>query len=180
LFKKIIAGAGIALVALFAVPTAAQAVYAPEESVTVTGTPAPGETVTATYNEIFIPGADVTFTLTGENAVGATLAVFKAAVNTQSFVKAADASGSVSVDVTLPTNATGTYTLAATDGTTVAPAVSITAAAADGSGSGDSDSDDGLAVTGGTALTAIWIAAGALGLGVVLLLVRSMRRKASV
>ena len=179
MFKKIIAGAGIALVAFFAAPAAAQAVYGPDESVTVEGTPAPGETLTVSYDEIFIPGADVTFTLTGENATGATLAVFKAAVNTKTAVKAADASGSVAIDVTLPTNASGTYTLAATDGTTVAPAVSITVAAADGAGNGSGD-DDGLAVTGGTAITTIWIAGGALALGAALLMIRSMRRKASV
>lgn len=182
MFKKIIAGAGIALVALFAVPTAAQAVYAPEESISVVGTPAPGETVTVTFDEVFFDGEDVSFTLTGESASAATLAVFRAAVDTQSLVKSASADGSVALDVTLPTNAIGTYTVTATGlESGIVGTAAITAVAADGSGSGSDDgSDDGLAVTGGTALTAIWIAAGALGLGVVLLLVRTMRRKASV
>lgn len=173
-----IAGAGIALVALFAVPTAAQALYAPEESITVTGTPAPGETIAVTFDEVFTPGEDVSFTLTGENAVGATLAVFKSAVNTQSLTKAADASGTAVLDVTLPTNATGTYTVTATGLTSgIVGTAAITVVAGDGAGT---DDGDGLAVTGGTALTAIWIAGGALALGIVLLLVRTMRRKASV
>lgn len=179
LFKKIIAGAGIALVALFAAPMAAQA-YGADENISVSGDPQPGETITVTFDEYFTGGEDVSFALTGENAEGATLAVFKAAVNTQTLVKSADASGSVALDVTLPTNATGTYTVTATGlESGIVGTAAITVVAADGSGSGSGD-DDGLAVTGGTALTAIWIAGGALALGVALLLIRTMRRKASV
>ncbi|PSL38911.1 hypothetical protein CLV49_2541 [Labedella gwakjiensis] len=178
MFKKIIAGAGIALVALFAVPTAAQALYAPEDSITVTGTPAPGGTVTVTIDAAFTPGEDVSFTLTGENASAATLAVFKAAVETKSLTKAADASGSAALDVTLPANASGTYTITGTGlSSGIVGTAAVTVVAGDGSGT---DDGDGLAVTGGTALTAIWIAGGALALGIVLLLVRTMRRKASV
>jgi hypothetical protein len=180
MFKKIIAGAGIALVALFAAPAAAQAVYAPDESITVTGSPTPGGTVTVAIDAAFTPGEDVSFTLTGENASDATLAVFRAAVETKSLTKAANADGSTSVDVTLPTNASGSYTITATGlESGVVGTAAITVVAADGAGNGAGD-DDGLAVTGGTAITTIWIAGGALALGAALLMIRSMRRKASV
>jgi hypothetical protein len=143
MFKKIIAGAGIALVALFAAPAAAQAVYAPDESITVTGSPTPGGTVTVAIDAAFTPGEDVSFTLTGENA-------------------------------------SGTYTITATGlESGVVGTAAITVVAADGAGNGSGD-DDGLAVTGGTAITTIWIAGGALALGAALLMIRSMRRKASV
>jgi hypothetical protein len=176
LFKKIIAGAGIALVALFAAPAAAQAVYAPDESIIVTGTPAPGEEIAVTFDEVFTPGEQVSFQVTGSGT--ATLAVFKAA--TVGITKTADAAGTAVVDVTLPADATGTYTVTATGLTSgIVGTAAVTVVAADGSGAGDEDGD-GLAVTGGTALTTIWIAAGALALGVVLLLVRGMRRKATV
>jgi hypothetical protein len=179
MFKKIIAGAGIALIALFSVPAAAQA-YGADENISVAGDPQPGETITVTFDEYFFGREDVSFALTGENATGATLAVFKAAVNTQTLVKSADASGSVALDVTLPTDATGTYTVTATGLTSgLIGTAAITVVAADGAGNGAGD-DDGLAVTGGTAITTIWIAGGALALGAALLMIRSMRRKASV
>ncbi|RWZ68623.1 hypothetical protein ELQ92_05335 [Labedella populi] len=61
----------------------------------------------------FEPNETVSFTLTGKNGAGATLAVFRAAISTASLEKAAAADGTASVDVTLPTNAVGDYTLLA-------------------------------------------------------------------
>ncbi|RWZ68624.1 hypothetical protein ELQ92_05340 [Labedella populi] len=176
MFKKFIAGAGIALVALFAAPAAAQAVYAPEEDVIVSGEAQPGETLAVTFDEVFTPGEQVSAQVSGNGQP--TIAIFKAA--TDSVTKAAGADGTVVFDVTLPTDASGTYSVTATGlESGIIAAADITVVAADsGSGAGD-DSGDGLAVTGGTALTAIWIAAGALGLGVVLLLVRTLRRNAN-
>jgi hypothetical protein len=172
LFRKIIAGAGIALVALFAAPAAAQAVYAPDESIIVTGSATPGGTVTVTFEEVFEPGEQVAFQVTGEGT--ATLAVFKAA--TVGITKTADAAGTASVAVTLPANASGTYTVTATGlSSGIVGTAAVTVVAADAGAS-----DDGLAVTGTTAFTTIWIAAGALALGIVLLLVRTLRRNASV
>lgn len=175
MFKKFIAGAGIALVALFAAPAAAQAVYAPEEDVVVSGEAQPGETLTVTFDEVFTPGEDVSAQVSGNGQPQ--IAVFRAA--TDSTTKAAGADGTVVFNVTLPTDASGTYTVTATGlESGIVGTAAITVVAADGSGSGDEDGD-GLAVTGGTALTAIWIAAGALGLGIVLLLVRTLRRNAN-
>jgi hypothetical protein len=172
LFRKFIAGAGIALVALFAAPAAAHAVYAPEEDAIVTGDPLPGETLSVTFDEVFTGGdspEQVSGQVSGNGAPQ--IAVFKAA--TASVTKTASADGSVAFNVTLPADASGTYSITATglESGRVGTAA-ITVVAEDGSG-------DGLAVTGGTALTAIWIAAGALGLGIVLLLVRAIRRKTS-
>lgn len=176
MFKKALATAGIALVAFFAAPVAANAQYAPapsDDSIVVT----PGGTVTVPFAG-FEASEDVDFTLTGENGAGATLAVFRAAISSSSITKTASESGTVSVTVTLPSNATGEYTLlAAGESGASASAVIAAAAAVDGDEDGNGD---GLAVTGGTALTTIWIAGGALGLGIVLLLVRGLRRKATV
>jgi hypothetical protein len=176
LFRKIIAGAGIALVAVFAAPAAAQAVYGPDENVVVSGEPQPGETVEVTFDEVFEGDEQVSGQVSGNGQP--TIAIFRAA--TDSVVKSA-VDGTVTFDVTLPTDATGTYTVTATglESNIIAEAAITVVAADSGAGAGD-DSGDGLAVTGGTALTAIWIAAGALGLGIVLLLVRGLRRKATV
>jgi hypothetical protein len=179
MIKKVLATAGIALVAFFAAPVAANAQYGPapsDDSIVLT----PGGTTTVPFAG-FEPSEEVSFTLTGENGAGATLAVFRAAISSTSTTKTASTEGTTSVAVTLPTNATGDYTLVATGESSNASATAVitAAAAVDGDENGDGESDD-LAVTGGTALTAIWIAGGALGLGVVLLLVRGLRRKATV
>jgi hypothetical protein len=172
LFRKIIAGTGIALVALFAAPAAAQAVYGPDESIIVDGDPQPGETVVVTFDEYFEGDELVSGQVSGNGQP--TIAIFKAA--TDSVTKAAD-NGTVAFDVTLPTDATGTYTVTATGlSSGLVGTAAITVVAEDGSGDEDGD---GLAVTGGTALTAIWIAGGALGLGIVLLLVRALRRNSN-
>jgi hypothetical protein len=177
MFKKTLATAGIALVAFFAAPVAANAQYAPapsDDAIVVT----PGGTTTVPFAG-FEPSEEVSFTLTGENGAAATLAVFRAAISSASTTKTASTEGTTSVAVTLPTNATGDYTLVATGETSNASATAVITAAAAVDGDDNGDGDD-LAVTGGTALTAIWIAGGALGLGVVLLLVRGLRRKATV
>jgi hypothetical protein len=176
LFRKIIAGTGIALVALFAAPAAAQAVYGPDENIIVEGDAQPGETIEVTFDEYFEGDEQVSGQVSGNGQP--TIAIFKAA--TDSVVKTA-VDGTVSFDVTLPTDATGTYTVTATGlESGLVGTADITIVAEDGSGSGSGDEDgDGLAVTGGTALTAIWIAGGALGLGIVLLLVRALRRNSN-
>jgi hypothetical protein len=174
MITKVLATAGIALVAFFAVPAAANAQYAPaptDDTLAVT----PGGTVEVSFVG-FEPNELVSFTLTGENGAGATLAVFRAAISSASLEKAAAADGTASVEVTLPTNAVGDYTLLAEGADASASAVITAAAAVDP----DEDGDGGLAVTGASALSTIWIAGGTLGLGVVLLLVRGLRRKATV
>jgi hypothetical protein len=177
MIKKVLATAGIALIAFFAVPSTANAQYAPapsDDSIIV----APGDTVTIPFAG-FAPSENVTFTLTGESASSATLALFRAAVDSTTLTKAASTDGTVSVDVTLPTNAVGDYVLAAVGLESDATASTIISVAAAVDPDEEADDDD-LAVTGVSALSTVWIAGGALGLGVVLLLVRGLRRKATV
>src|SRR5680860_886232 len=110
--KKTFAAIALALLAAFAVPTAATAaVYVPESSVTVVGEVIAGGTVTINIAPgSFTAGEQVSFAVTGSGTV--TLSAFKAA--TVTIVKTATASGAASVNVTLPANATGTYTVTAT------------------------------------------------------------------
>ncbi|WP_120338182.1 sortase [Cryobacterium soli] len=183
MFKKSFAAIALAVLAVFAVPAAANAAgYVPDGNIVVSGTIAPGSPVTISFTEgSFTPGEPVSFTLTGENAAGATLATFKSVVNSQSLVKSAAGTGAVALEVTLPTDASGTYTTTATGLTsgTVGTA-SLTVAAVDsagGAGSGTS-TDGGLASTGYNApMLAIWGGAGALLLGIALVVVLGVVRR---
>jgi hypothetical protein len=100
----------------------------------------------------------------------ATLSTFKAA-NTATFVKAADANGGIALDVALPSDASGSYAVTGTDGTTIGTATLTVTAVDAGTGTG-------LAHTGYEApLLLIWGAAGALMLGIALVVVLSIVRR---
>jgi hypothetical protein len=177
--KKSVAAIALAVLAVFAVPAAANAAgYVPEESITVSSsTVTPGGTVTASFSEgAFTPGESVSFTLTGENAASATLASIKAVVNSTSITKTATGAGAVSVAVTPPANASGSYTLTGTGLTSGSVgAVTVSVVAAD---SAAADAAGGLASTGYDApMLAIWAAAGALLLGVALMVALTVVRR---
>ncbi|WEO77992.1 sortase [Cryobacterium sp. SO2] len=179
MMKKSVAAIALAVLAVFAVPAAANAAgYVPEGNITVTdATPAPGETVTVGFADAsFTPGESVSFTLTGENAAGATLATIKAVVNSTSITKTAATDGAVSVAVTLPANATGSYALSGTGLTSGSVGTAtLTAVAAD---AGTAAATGGLASTGYDApMLAIWAAAGALLLGVALMVALTVVRR---
>ena len=184
MFKKSLAAIALAVLAVVAVPTAANAAgYVPVGNITVSGAVAPGGVVEVAFTDgSFTPGESVSFTLTGENASGATLAVVKSVVNSQSLVKTATGSGAVALDVTLPSNASGSYTTTATGLTsgTVGTA-SLNIASADGgaaAGSGSASANGGLASTGYDApMLAIWAAAGALLLGIALMVALTVVRR---
>jgi hypothetical protein len=172
MIKKALAGAGIALALLIATPVAANAAYVPASDVVVSdSTPAPGQAVTVSFEESFIAGEQVRFSVTGEGAVTI------AAITTASVTKAADANGTAFAVVTPPTNATGTYTVTATgvtSGVVGTAALTVVAVAADAPGGVT------LPFTGGTLpIAAIWIASGVLVLGVVLLSVVGIRRRSA-
>ena len=183
MFKKSFAAIALAVLAVFAVPAAANAAgYVPDGNIVVSGTIAPGSPVTISFTEgSFTPGEPVSFTLTGENAAGATLATFKSVVNSQSLVKSAAGTGAVALEVTLPTDASGTYTTTATgltSGTVGTASLTVAAADAAAAGSGSSSADGGLASTGYDApMLAIWAAAGALLLGVALMVALTVVRR---
>jgi hypothetical protein len=179
MFKKSFAAIALAVLAVIAVPTAANAAgYVPVGNVTVSGETAAGATVEVAFTAgSFTPGESVSFTLTGENAASATLASFKAVVNSQSVVKTAAGSGAVALDVTLPADATGTYTTTATGLTsgTVGTAALTVGSADAGAAAGN---NGGLAATGySTPMLAIWAAAGALLLGIALVTVLTVVRR---
>ncbi|WP_460776114.1 hypothetical protein [Microbacterium sp. GXF7504] len=163
-----LAAIAVAIVALVAAPAAANAAYTPSpQGGTTTFTAAPGGSVSVPYTG-FQPGETVRFSLTGENANGATLALVKTAVETKTFDKAASASGAVTVTVTLPSNATGAYTLSAqglTSGTSAA-AVTINAGQVPAATGVDSAS-----------LMGVWIGGGVLLLGGLAVTVFAVRRQ---
>ncbi|KAA9133904.1 LPXTG cell wall anchor domain-containing protein [Microbacterium caowuchunii] len=167
-----IAAVVIAAAAMIAAPAAASAnsynPVAPGGGQVV----APGGTITVPFTG-FAPNEQVTFTLTGENAAGATLAVVKAAVNSTSIVKTASGSGAASVSVTLPANASGTYTLTGVGATSNDPiSVTITVSSTAGGGSG-------LPATGvdSASLMGVWIGGGVLLLGGLAVTVFAVRRQ---
>jgi LPXTG-motif cell wall-anchored protein len=162
-----IAAVVIAVAAIVAAPAAANA-YTPVAPAGTNFVTSPGGTVTVPFTG-FAPDENVSFTLTGENGSGATLAVVKTAVTSKSHVKQADASGAVSVTVTLPSNATGSYALTATGlGSGASTAVTITASAS-----------GGLPATGvdSASLMGVWIGGGVLLLGGLAVTVFAVRRQ---
>jgi LPXTG-motif cell wall-anchored protein len=167
----------IAVAAIVAAPAAANAYTPPTPTPTAPSTPqSPGNTTiiiggNVTLNFVFASFEDVTFVLTGENAQGATLASVKTVVNSKQIVKTADAEGDVAVTVTLPSNASGTYTLAAVGETSgAASPVTLTAVAR---------AEAGLPATGvdSASLMGVWIGGGVLLLGGLAVTVFAVRRQ---
>ncbi|GAB3616235.1 hypothetical protein GCM10027416_07920 [Okibacterium endophyticum] len=172
--KKALAGVLLALVAVFTVPVAANAYVPDDEDVTVSGSVVPGGTVVVTIEDTFAPGSPVSFTVSGYGAV--TIAVFKAA--TDSVTKTADASGTVSAAVTLPTDARGTYTVefsgVGPNGEPIVGSIPLTVSAA-GGGSGGGG---GLPDTGSDlSMLGLWAGGGALLLGAALIATMTVVRR---
>ena len=172
MLKKALAVLSFAVLALVAVPSAANAAgYVPSNNVTVTGNAVPGGTVTVNFAAgSFAPNESVAVSVSGNTSV--TLSAVKAAVLT-TFTKQASSTGALSENVTFPTNASGTYTLTATGLTsgnvgtasiTIVPASGNVASA--GTANNLANSGSNLANTGATLpMLMIWIGAGALVLG---------------
>ena len=175
MLKKITAVFALALAGLFIAPVAANASYVPGADIVVSGNVTAGGTFTVTFTDgAFQPNEDVSLALTGENATGATLA----AVDTKTLVKTASATGSVALNVTLPTNATGTYTVTGTGlSSQIIGTTTVTVRAVAGGGAGGTGGS-GLADTGfSTPAFLVWGAAGAVVLGAALIAVLVMMRR---
>jgi len=176
--RKVFAVIALAILAIFAVPVAANAAgYVPQDSITVSGKSAAGATVTVGFGTgAFGHGADVTFGVTGAGKP-ATLSVFKAATATT--VKTADATGAVDLNVTLPADASGSYTVTGTDTFGTVGTATITVPTADGGLA--NTGGNGLAHTGYSApMLLIWAASGALLLGIAMVVVLSIVRRQRV
>jgi hypothetical protein len=182
MLKKTLATAGIALAVIVATPFAANAAapyVAADNTVVSDSTPAPGQAVTVAFENSFLAGEGVRFSVTGEGAVTI------AAITTASVTKTATAAGNVSAVVTPPANASGTYTVTATgltSGTVGTAALTVVAAnspaGSNGVNANNGSNADNLASTGGNLpIAAIWIASGVLVLGIVLVAVVGIRRR---
>ena len=174
-FKKSLATAALAVIAVFAFAPAANAVdYVSDTAiVSIQAAPVAGETaIVAFAANAFLANESVTYSVTGSHA--ATLSVVKTAVTT-SLTKKASNNGSSSVNVAIPDNAVGDYTVTASAASATYTATLDIIAADAGAGA---DTGTTLPSTGYNApVLVIWGAAGILVLGVALVLVRiSVRR----
>ena len=167
--RRLFVASALAVLAVFAMPLAAQASgYVPADSISVSGTPVAGATVSVAFAEdSFTGGEAVTFAVDGAGA--ATLSAVRAA--TVTLVKSATSTGAASVDVTLPADASGSYRTTATgqlSGAIGTATITISAA----------DAGSGLSGTGYDApVLLIWAGAGALVLGVALVVVLTLLRR---
>jgi len=161
--RKTAAVAAIVAASALALPAAAQAstIYPPSNACNVVPTVVtPGATVTFNCtNGTFTPGEFVSVRVTGNTS--ARVGMIKFAV-TSTGGTTASGTGSISVPVTFPSNASGTYNFEAFSETSAGGASSASISTT-GSGAG-SASDDGLAVTGGdsASLLGLWVGGGAL------------------
>jgi len=184
MFKKSLATAALAVIAVFAfAPAATAAGYVPEDHVSVDATPLAGEPTEIDFAQgSFVGNEVVNFTVTGSHA--ATLSVIKMAV--ESTISKAAVDGAVSVTMVLSPDAFGPYTVTGvgaesgnvgTASMTVVPADAGTDTDT-GAAAGDNAAGT-LSSTGyNVPVLVIWGAAGLLALGVALVLVRlSIRRQ---
>jgi hypothetical protein len=115
----------------------------------------------------FTPGEPVNFTLAGENASGADLGAIQA-YDSKSITKSATSAGGASLTVTLPLNSSGNYqvtAVGATSGNIGIISFAVVPA-------------DTVAHTGSEfPMLVVWIAGGALALGVALILVLRISRR---
>lgn len=106
----VLATTAVAALAVFAPAAAAQAVdYVPEgPCATVSGAPAAGAAIGISYQDgVFGPGEQVGFLATGSG----TVLIDGAPASPIGIEKAASPTGSASIEVTLPTPASGSYTV---------------------------------------------------------------------
>ena len=177
--SKATAALAVAIAAVFAAPAVASAYPADPDVVDAPSSLAPGESGTVTFDD-FAAGETVEFTLTGFNASGATLALVAfAAQDSQTITKEANAQGEAAVSVTLPSNARGSYTLAAVGQDSGESASTTIAVAATGPGDGGTDPGTALPNAGfdGDALLGLWVGGGVLVLaGASIAVATSVRR----
>jgi LPXTG-motif cell wall-anchored protein len=165
--------ATLALGAVFAVPVAASAstIYPPSGSCTATPTTAQagGTIAFECAAETFSPDEDVTITVTGENGAAARIGMVRFAITTASGAAVSGADGSLApVDITLPSNASGTYNIAAVSSTSAGGTAAVTITGADGLPTTGLDQGQTIG---------LWIGGGALLLaGAALAVVAAVRR----
>ncbi|PRZ13464.1 hypothetical protein [Nesterenkonia sandarakina] len=142
-FAKTLSAAGIVgFVALAPAPAFAYAPTETPDSITISI----GAPTTVVFAPVFIAGEDVDITLTGINGNTQGLASV-GAVSSTSVTKTADADGGVAAEVTLNSDAAGSYELTAT-GAEASETVVITVAGAAGTGAEGAGTGTDAANTG--------------------------------
>ena len=165
--------ATLALGAVIAVPAAASAstIYPPSGSCTTTPATAQagGTIVFACAAETFSSDESVTITVTGENGADASIGMVRFAISTASNTTTSAEDGSIApIDITLPSNATGTYNIAAVSSTSAGGTAAVTITGADGLPATGLDQGQTIG---------LWIGGGALLLaGAALAVVAAVRR----
>lgn len=173
LFPRIALASALALGALIAVPAAANAstIYPPSGSCTTTpATAQAGGTIAfECAAETFSPDEEITITVTGENGAAARIGMVRFAITTASSTVSSAEDGSLAaVDITLPSNATGTYNIAAVSSTSAGGTAAVTITGADGLPATGLDQGQTIG---------LWIGGGALLLaGAALAVVAAVRR----
>ena len=172
MFRKLLATLALAGIAVLSGPVAAHAAgYVAADLITVSGSSTAGGTVTVAFNDgAFDPAEQVSVAVSGEGSV--ILAAVRA--NTIDTQKTATGSGALDLNITLPADATGSYTLTATGLSSQNVGTStITVVAADGAALASAGFDAPVAL--------IYSATGALllGLGLVVTLRFTVRRRAA-
>ncbi|WP_312677541.1 LPXTG cell wall anchor domain-containing protein [Microbacterium sp.] len=144
---------------LFAAPAAAQAstIYPPSDACQVSpSTAAPGASFAfSCAADTFSANESVKITITGENGSGATFGFVRFAVSTGAYDTTSGPEGQLpDTTITLPSDASGIYNIAAVSATSAGGTASVTVSAADGSA---------LPSTGGDGLNvALWAGGGVL------------------
>jgi LPXTG-motif cell wall-anchored protein len=170
------AAAFVVIAALLATasPAAASTIYPPSGACTVSPTTAAASETLSFRCEAgtFSASEVVTITVTGNSGADAEIGMVRTAVSTANGRATSDAQGALAaVRVTLPSDASGTYNIAA-----------ISATSAGGTAAVTITTDSGLPVTGldSGSLLSLWIGGGALVLaGVAVVVAVVMRRRAS-
>lgn len=171
MFKKVLATGLLAVLAVFAVPAAANAYEIDGPAVTTT----PGVAATLTFS-----GFDANEPTTASAPDAVTLGIVKVV---STFSRAANGSGVVSYTATASTPGTYTVTVVGVSGKIGSAALTVVPADS-GAGSGSGSGSNGALPNTGleTPMLIIWGAAGALALGIALTVVLTIvrRQKASV
>jgi hypothetical protein len=163
----------VAMLTLSAPAAHASAIYPPAGSCTATpATITPGGSVEfACQAETFSPSEDVTITVTGENGAATEIGMVRFAITTASGTVTSGDDGSLSaIPLTLPSNARGTYNIAAVSATSAGGTAAVTVSASEGA----------LPITGldGGTLAGLLIGGGALLLaGAAIAIVAVVRRR---
>lgn len=167
------AAAVVAAAMLLGAPAAASAstIYPPSDACTTSpATITPGGVIAFSCGAAtFSSNETVTITVTGENGSAAQIGMVRFAISTASGTAQSGADGSLGpIPITLPSNASGTYNIAAVSPTSAGGTSAASIATADGD----------LATTGGSgSMLGLWVGGGALALAGVALGAAALARR---